>query len=123
MKEIIDGITGEIVEVEEKNEIALRQLNELGVNFEQYLELEERMENCKEMLDMWKYEAREKIKQVLEENGLKNVRVADHTISYVPAGVSHSVDTERMKEDGIYNNYVVNSVRKAYIKITKPRGR
>lgn len=46
----------------------------------------------------------------LEDNGI--------TIQYYPKSTTKSVDTSKMKEDGIYDKYVKESPKSDYIKVS-----
>lgn len=46
----------------------------------------------------------------LEENGI--------TVKYYPKSISKSVDTAKMKEDGIYDKYLKETPKTDYIKVS-----
>lgn len=118
MKQIIDGQTGEIIEVETKNEIMVRQLHELSVDLEEYAELEAKLDYFKDQIETWKYVNREKIRDVLSKNGEKKVKAGDYTFSIVEEKMIPKLDIESLKEDGQYDNHLKMTLRKSYLRVT-----
>lgn len=119
MKQIIDNDTGEVIEVEETNEVMVRELYELGTDLEKYAELEEQALYIQEQLEIWKYENRENIKNVLKAHKKKNITTPTRIFTLIEEGMRKSVDTERLKEDGMYDRYVKFTPTKESLRITK----
>lgn len=121
MKTIIDQETGEVIDVETTNEVMVRELFELGTNLEIYDELEEQAEYIKEQIELWKFANRENIKNILKKHNKKSVETSYRKYTIVEEGVVKSVDTERLKEDGIYENYLKLSPRKEFLKVMRKK--
>lgn len=119
MKQIIDNDTGEVIEVEESNELMVRELYELGTDLEAYDELEEQALYIQEQLELWKYQNRENIKNVLKKHNQKNIKTSSRTYTIIEEGIRKSIDTERLKADGIYDNYVKLTPTKESLRITR----
>ena len=102
MKLIINNETGEVEEVEEKNELVEKKLEELGVfknytfdDLEHYLTEKERFETFKYVLE-----------KAMEENDIKTWKNEYFTATRKDDSIQKRVDTERLKEDGIYDKYL-----------------
>lgn len=119
MKTIIDQNTGEVIEVEETNELMVRELYELGTDLEKYDELEEQALYIQEQLEIWKYQNRENIKNVLKKHNQKNIKTSSRTYTIIDEGIRKSVDTDRLKEDGIYEKYIKLTPTKESLRITR----
>lgn len=53
----------------------------------------------------------------MEDRGVDKVQIGDVSITYVPAGTKKSIDSKKMKEDGIYEDYIKESNVKSSIRI------
>ena len=102
MKTIVDQKTGEIIEVEEANEIAERKLYEVGVLSEQVIEMINQYQRYKEEFEMFKY----KLQQAMKENGIKSWKTDDFTATLKEESIQKRVDNDRLKEDGLYEKYL-----------------
>ena len=106
MKTIIDQNTGEIIEVEETYEIVQRELNEVGVNYEEYFDKLIQYKALKEQMEIWEYKHRQPIQEIFEKHNIKSLSTERGSISLIKEGVQKRVDTERLKEDGQYEKYL-----------------
>lgn len=102
MKQIIDNETGEIVEVEEQNEIAERKLYELGAIDKETFEMLESFRYYQEQYEIFKY----KLEKAMIENGIKSWKNDYFTATVKEESTQKRVDTDRMKEEGIYDKYL-----------------
>lgn len=102
MKTIVDQATGEIIEVEEANEVAERKLYEVGVLSEQVIEMINQYQRYKEEFEMFKY----KLQQAMKENGIKSWKTDDFTATLKEESIQKRVDNDRLKEDGLYEKYL-----------------
>ena len=100
MKTIIDE-NGEIVEVQDANEIAEAKLFEAGAIdkntydfLEEYLTYQERYETFKFILE-----------KAMRENGIKTWKNDYFTASVKDESMQMRVDTQRLKDDGLYEKY------------------
>lgn len=102
MKKIIDEATGEIIEVEEGNELVERKLFEVGAIDEQTYEFLEHYLTIQEQYEIFKY----KLLQAMKENGIKSWKNDYFTATVKEESIQKRVDSERLKEDGIYEKYL-----------------
>lgn len=102
VKQIFDADTGEVIEVQDTNELVEQKLYEVGAIDEQtsdflndYFEMVERYEIFKE-----------KLQEAMIRNGIKKWE-NDYFIATIrDESVQKRVDTERLKNDGIYEKYL-----------------
>lgn len=106
MKQIIDNETGEIITIEDECEIAIRELNEVGCDIEQLFEMQLQLEALKDNIKAFEFKNRETISEYMKEHGLKSIRTDDGTITLKAGGLRKSIDSERLKEDGLYEKYL-----------------
>lgn len=115
---MINKITGEILTEEEEktnNMIANVEVNgiiteEVADMFEQFAIMQHRIEN-------WEYENKSKIIEIMKATGTKSIHTDYLDLTYIAPSVSKIVDTEKMKADGIYENYLKDSNRKESLRI------
>ena len=100
MKTIVDE-NGEIVEVQDENEIAEQKLMEVGAIdkntydfLEEYLTAQERYETFKFVLE-----------KAMRENGIKSWKNDYFTATVKDDSVQMRVDTAKLKESGLYEQY------------------
>ena len=100
MKTIIDE-NGEIVEVQDANEIAEAKLFEAGAIdkntydfLEEYLTYQERYETFKFILE-----------KAMRENGIKTWKNDYFTATVKDDSIQTRVDTNKLKESGLYEKY------------------
>ena len=117
MKTIIDNETGELIEVEETTELVERELNEVGVNYEEYFDKQIQYKALKEQMEMWEQENREVIQKVFEKYNIKSLKTEYGSISYIAESSQKRVDTDRLKEDGLYEKYLKIIPTKAHLMI------
>lgn len=102
MKKIIDNDTGEIIEVEEGNELVERKLFEVGAIDEKTYEFLEQYLTIHEQYEIFKY----KLLQAMKENGIKSWKNDYFTATVKEESIQKRVDSERLKEDGLYEKYL-----------------
>lgn len=102
MKQVIDAETGEIIEVEESNEIATKKLYEVGAINEDTADFIEEYLTIKEKFEMFQYI----LKKAMVENNIKTWSNDLFTASIRSEGMQTRVDIERLKEDGLYDKYL-----------------
>lgn len=115
MKQIIDNDTGEVIEVEETYDIVQRELNEVGVNYEEYFDKQIQFKALKEQMEMWEQNNRDNIQKIFEKHHIKSLKTEYGSISYVPEGIQKRVDNDRLKEDGLYEKYLKVIPTKAHL--------
>lgn len=102
MKSIIDNETGEVIEVETDNEIAERKLYEVGAIDKETYEMLESYKYYEDQFKIFKY----KLEKAMEENGIKKWDNDYFTATVKEDSTQKRVDTERLKEDGLYDQYL-----------------
>lgn len=102
MKQIIDGETGEIIEVETSNEIAERTLVEVGAITQETYEMLASFRYYQEQYELFKYQ----LEKAMIENGIKKWDNDYFTATIREESMQKRVDTERLKDDGIYEKYL-----------------
>lgn len=102
MKTVVDQETGELIEVEDSNELVEKTLIEEGVITEStndflsdYFEIEERYQIFKEAL-----------MDAMQKNNIKSWSNDYFTATVKDESIQKRVDVERMKDEGIYPNYI-----------------
>lgn len=101
MKQVFDSQTGELIEVEEANDIAIRELNELDVNFEDYVNFYIQLKYFKEQLELWEFKNKPKLMEVFEsiykDTEKKTIKLDTGSITYVKEGLTKKTDTDALK--------------------------
>lgn len=94
MKEIVDAATGEIIQVEEENEVATRKLYEVGAIDEKTADLIENYLRAKEEYEMFHYS----LQKAMTENSIQKWS-NDYFTSYLnKEGMVEKFDSDRAKE-------------------------
>ena len=75
-------------------------------------------EITKQEMDNQEKEIKQAIQKAMEEHGIKSFENEDVKISYVAPTQRVSVDTAKMKEEGIYDLYTKTSEVKASVRLT-----
>ena len=100
MKTIVDE-NGEIVEVQDENEIAEQKLMEVGAIDKNTNELLEQFLFYEDQYKTFKF----KLEQAMRENGIKKWD-NDYFVATIKAdSIQNRVDTDKLKADGLYNEY------------------
>lgn len=102
MKTIIDNETGEVIEVEEQNEIATRLFTDLGVIDKETYEILDSYLYYKEQLETFRY----KLEKAMKEHDIKKWDNDYFTAIDRADSVQKRVDVDKLKEDGIYEKYI-----------------
>ena len=117
MKTIVNAETGEIEEVEEKQELVAKEMNALITD--DFIEQLEQIDYLEQQIKMFKQENKEKIKEIFKKYNIKSFKNDYITITYVEGGMKKALDMERLKDDGVYDNYVMLKPYEEQIRITK----
>ena len=102
MKQIIDEETGEVIEVEDKNEIAEHKLTETGVVSEKVYEMLETYLYYQEQFETFRY----KLQKAMEDNGIKKWDNDRFIATVKDESLQKRIDIERLKDDGLYEKYI-----------------
>lgn len=117
MKTIIDQETGEVIEVEEKQELVAKEMNALITD--DFVEQLEQLDYLEQQIKMFKTKNKEKIKEIFKKYNIKSFKNDYITITYVDGGMKKALDIERLKDDGVYDKYVMLKPYEEQIRITK----
>lgn len=102
-----------------KNEVTVKNdemlMSETAI---QYLRYAERLQSQIDLAKNELEEIKEAFKNAMAENGVKQFKNDMVTISYVPGSKRKSVDTAKMKADGIYEAYTKESEVKPSVRFT-----
>lgn len=103
------------------NKVMVREALELGVDFDMYEELKEQADYIKEQLEIWEFNSREAIKEVLKKNNAKSLQTRYSTYSLVDESVRQTIDSKRFKEDypDLFNEYSKETIVKEHLMIRK----
>lgn len=114
---------GELIEKPDTNQVMIRELRELGVDLAEYDELEAQAEYIREQLDLWVYKHREAIKQTMKANNEKTIRTPNRTYSFIPAGFTKRLDTDKAKkhleQEGVLDEFMTYTERPEQLRIRK----
>lgn len=78
-----------------------------------------RLESQKKQVENTLSDYKKQIIKAMEENEILSFENDIIKISYVESGKRRSVDTDKLKKDGIYDKYLKETDRAAYVKITR----
>lgn len=102
MKKIIDSDTGEILNVEEENELVEKKLFEVGAIDEYTMDFIEQYLTVVEKYEMFKHV----LYQAMKENNIKTWKNDYFTASIKDESIQKRVDNDRLKADGLYEKYL-----------------
>lgn len=102
MKKIIDSDTGEILDVEEENELVEKKLFEVGAIDEYTMDFIEQYLTIVEKYEMFKHV----LYQAMKENNIKTWKNDYFTASIKDESIQKRVDNDRLKADGLYEKYL-----------------
>ena len=102
LKTIVDAVTGELIEVEESNELIEKKLYEVQAIDQETFEMLAMFQYYEDQYELFKY----KLKQAFKENGIKKWETEQFTATFKDEQLQFRVDTDRLKEDGLYDKYL-----------------
>lgn len=102
MKQIINNETGEIEEVLEANELTEQKLYEVGAIDKETFEMLETYLYYEDRMKLLKYN----LEKAMKDNGIKKWENEYFTATIKEDSTQKRVDTERLKEDGLYDDYL-----------------
>lgn len=117
MKTIVNAETGEIEEVEETSELVAKEMNALITD--DFVEKLYQLEYLEQQIKMFKTEHREQIKEIFKKYKIKSFKNDEISITYVEGGMKKQLDIERLKQDGVYDKYLMMKPYEEQIRITK----
>lgn len=106
MNYIIDNETGELIEQQDNNEIALRETNQL-INYEEVYDLYEKAEAIKSQIDLMLQKAKPELMAYIKAHNNEPIKYHDLTISYRKGYMKSTFDSKKFKQDheDLYNQY------------------
>lgn len=110
----INQLTGEVYE--DKKELITKDMNAI-VNEEELLDKLYQLEALEEQIGIWKQEHKEAIMEVFKKYNIKTYKNEYMTISYIPATTRKSVDTQKLKDAGLYEEFCKESEVKESIRV------
>lgn len=102
MKKIIDSDTGEILDIEEENELVEKKLYEVGAIDEYTMDFIEQYLTVVEKYEMFKHV----LYQAMKENNIKTWKNDYFTATIKDESIQKRVDNDRLKADGLYEKYL-----------------
>lgn len=102
MKRVIDAESGEVIEMEDSNEIAEKRLYEVGAINEDTADFIEQYLTIKEQYEMFKHV----LEKAMVDNNIKTWSNDYFMASVREESTQVRLDVERLKEDGIYDKYL-----------------
>ena len=103
---IIDNTTGELVEKENENEIALRETHEV-IDYQKVYDLYEKAEEIKSQIDLMLQKAKPQLMEYIKAHDNKPIKYHDLTISYRKGYMKNTFDSKKFKKDheDLFNQY------------------
>lgn len=117
MKQIINAETGEIEEIEENYDLVAKEMNNLITD--DFVEQLEQLDYLEQQIKMFKTKNKEKIKEIFKKYNIKSFKNDYITITYVEEGMKKQLDIERLKNEGLYDKYLMMKPYAEQIRITK----
>lgn len=102
MKQIVDELTGEILEVEDSNELVEKKLYEVGAIDEHFYEFMEQYLTINELYEIFRFN----LTKAMKENNIKSWKNDYFTATLKEESIQKRVDTERLKEAGLYEKFL-----------------
>lgn len=116
MKQIVNELTGEIYEIpEENNELVKKEMNEIITDT--LLDQLVQVQYLEQQIEIWKFQNKEKIKEIFKAYNVKSFKNEYIEITYVPETTRKSVDTNKLKQAGIYEEFCKESPVKESLRI------
>lgn len=109
----VNAETGEIEEVESQNELIEKKLYEVGAIDKETFEMLSMYQYYEQQMEIFKY----KLQKAMEENGIKKWDNDYFTATLTEETLRKSVDTQKLKDDGIYEKHLKLSPVKAGMRI------
>ena len=105
-KYIIDSQTGELIEQEDTNEIALRETNEI-INYEQLYNFYEQKQYIESQIELLEAQAKPQLLEYIKAHDNKPIKYHDLTISYRKGYMKTNFDSKKFKaeHEDLYNEY------------------
>ena len=117
MKEVVNELTGEVIEIPEiDNELVAKEINALIPN--DLIEAMEQLAYLERKIESFKDTHKEQIKETFKKYGIKSFKNDYISITYVPEGTRRSVDTNKLKMAGLYDEFCKTSNTKESLRIT-----
>lgn len=112
--EVVNKITGEVIDIPNKS-IIKKEFNTLITD--QLLEQLEQVEYLQDQIDLWKFQHKEAIKELFKKNDIKSFKNEYIEITYVAPTKRKVVDTDLLKQAGIYDQFTKEADVKESLRI------
>lgn len=109
----INQLTGEVYE--NQHELVKKDMNEIVSD--DLLEKMYQLQALEEQIEIWKHEHKEQIKEIFKKYNIKSFTNDYMTITYVDAHKTKSVDTKKLKDAGLYEEFAKESEVKESVRI------
>lgn len=114
---VISEVTEEFIEVPENREILVKEeMNALVTS--DVLETYIQVEKLQKEIDEWKEKNKEKMLEIFKRYGIKSFINENISITYKAPYQKRIVDTQKLKDDGVYDFYTKTSNQKESIQIS-----
>lgn len=123
MTTLVNKLTGEVYEIQktesetEKNQQAIQVLTEAKVLNDYTEDLLFQYEKYNDEFANFKYE----LLKAMQEHGIKKCSFGGHTFTLVEETISYSVDTKKLKDAGLYDEFSKASLKKAYLQVKEEK--
>lgn len=90
----------------------------LSAEAKKYLKKMQKLELKKSEIDMEMKALRQQWLEAMEANGIKKFESNIVTVTYIPGTTKKTVDTEKLKEQGLYEAFVKETVTKPSVRMS-----
>lgn len=113
--EVVNKITGEVIDIPETKDIVKKEFNELITD--DLLEQLEQVEYLEYQIDQWKKSHKEAIKELFKKNNIKSFKNEYIEITYVEPTKRKTIDTDLLKQAGLYDSFTKETDVKESLRI------
>lgn len=82
-----------------------------------YYDKLEQVNILKYQLENLEYQLKNEFMEFMKDNGIKKIDTEYLTLTYIPETIRESVDTQKLKDEGLYDYYKKQSVVKEQLRI------
>jgi len=88
-------------------EIVKKEINEIVTD--DVLDMFVQLEYYEQQIDLWKFKVKDQIKELFKANNIKSFKNDYIEITYVAPSTRKSVDTQKLKDLGLYDDFCKES--------------
>lgn len=116
MKQIVNKETGEVYELPEDNkELVKKEM--LPLIPDEILEKYYQMQALQEQIETWQFQIKDKVKEIFKKYNIKSFKNDYIELTYVAPTTRKSVDTQKLKDAGIYEEFTNESEVKESLRV------